>query len=240
MLSPLTRSVAALLIALLLQTTIATAAAAASAVPALESFSFAERGLTAQAQWDRCDGPDAEGVTRCSMTQAYLFDGRQRSKDSFGRNNGALTYLCVYLQQVAFTEDGSFVDPPIAEQGCVDDPAITVRGTLDSVTASVPALELTREVCDFDPEAGEGTCVPGAIRTASVDVTFVGTGPVIAERWQSKSRSIIDGVRCRYTSSGSGISREARASITVDGSTLDPSDFARLWDGKTRFAQRCR
>ncbi len=98
MTSHLTRAATALLAAVLMLSAFAGAALAAVGGPPNEDFSFAERGLTAQAYWESCDEPDAAGVTRCESTQLYIFDGRQRSNDAFGHANSALTYLCVYHQ----------------------------------------------------------------------------------------------------------------------------------------------
>ena len=97
--------------------------------------------------WDSCEGPDSAGVTRCESTQLYIFDGRQRSDDSFGHANSGLTYLCVYHHAVAIGEDWVLVEPAIIEQGCADDPQLTVVDTLESVAAAAPALELTETSC---------------------------------------------------------------------------------------------
>ena len=98
MTSHFTRAATAALAAALMLSVFAGAALAAVGGPPNEDFSFAERGLTAQAYWESCDEPDAAGVTRCESTQLYVFDGRQRSNDAFGHANSALTYLCVYHQ----------------------------------------------------------------------------------------------------------------------------------------------
>jgi len=236
--SHLTRTAAALLAAVIMLSLSAGAALAAVGAPS-EDISFAERGITAQGIWESCDGPDADGITRCEMTQAYVFAGRQRSNDEFGHANASLSYLCVYHQQVAFGEDGVPVEPPLVEQGCADDADLTVVDTLQSLTASAPALELTEEICIEDPETGGVSCEPGSSRTVVVDAAFSGIGSISADRWSSKSRSLVDGVRCTFASSGSGIRREAVASVTIDGATIEPSAFAMLSDGKTRFTQRC-
>ena len=238
MTSHLTRTATALLAAVTMLSLFAGATLAAVGGPPNESFSFAERGLTAQAYWESCEGPDASGVNRCESTQVYVFDGRQRSNDDLGHVNAALTYLCVYHQQVAFGEDGMPIEPALIEQGCADDPQLTVVDTLASVTAAVSDLELTETLCTYDPETGEPWCVDGDSRSVAVDVAFTGSGDVFAQRWTSKGQSLIDGVRCTFSSSGSGVSREASASMTLDG-TAFAATFAQLSDGKTRFAQHC-
>ena len=237
MTSHLTRAATALLAAALMLSVFAGAALAAVSGPRDEDFSFAERGLTAQAYWESCDEPDPDGVTRCESTQLYVFDGRQRSNDAFGRANSALTYLCVYHQAAAFDEEWVPVDPPIIEQGCHDEPQLTVVDTLESVTAAVPALELTALLCTYDPDTGEEECSPGQTRSVAVEALFTGTGDLVASRWMSKDRSVFDGYRCSFLSSGSGVSREGTASMTFDGTAL--TAFAQLSDGKTRFAQHC-
>ncbi|HYI65962.1 MAG TPA: hypothetical protein VEW95_03475 [Candidatus Limnocylindrales bacterium] len=234
----LTRSATALLAAATMLSLFAGAALAAVGGPPNENFSFAERGLTAQAYWESCAEPDASGVAQCESTQVYVFDGRQRSNDDLGRVNAALTYLCVYHQQVAIGEDGYPVGPSLIEQGCVDDPQLTVVDTLESVTAAAPVLELSQAVCTYDPETGEGSCEEGGTRSVAVEAEFTGTGDVFAQRWSSRDQSVVEGVRCTYATSGSGISREASASLALDGAALDPT-FAQLSDGKTRFAQHC-
>lgn len=239
MISHLNRSATALLAAVMMLSVLAGATLAAVPGPAAGDTVFAERGITAQGIWDSCEPPDASGVTRCEMTQAYVFDGRQRSRDQFGRTNGSLTYLCVYHQRAALGEDGIPVEPPIIEQGCTDGPQLSVVDPLKSLTASAPVLQLIETICTYDPETGEPSCVDGAARSVSVVAVFTGVGATTADRWSSKSRSIVDGARCTFSSSGSGNRREATASITIDGTTL-AFGFGQLSDGKMRFAQHCR
>lgn len=238
MTSHLTRAATAVLAAALMLSAFAGAALAAVSEPPNEDFSFAERGLTAQAYWESCDEPDAAGVTRCESTQLYIFDGRQRSNDEFGHANSALGYLCVYHQTVAIDQDGYPVEPSLVEQGCSNDPQLAVVDTLESVTAAVPSLELEVATCTFDPETGEGSCEPGETRSVSVGAEFTGIGDIASQRWNSKSRSVYEGVRCSYSSSGSGVSRDATASATIDDVAFGPT-YAQLSDGKTRFAQNC-
>ena len=238
MTSHLTRAATALLAAVTMLSLFAGATLAAVDGPPSEDFSFAERGLTAQAYWESCEVPDASGVSQCESTQLYIFDGRQRSNDDLGRVNTALTYLCVYHQQVAIGEDGYPVGPSLVEQGCADDPQLTVVDTLASVTAAAPVVELNQATCTYDPETGEGSCVEGGTRSVAVEAEFTGTGEVSAQRWSSRGQSVIEGVRCTYSSSGSGVSREASASMTIDGTGFDPT-LAQLSNGKTRFAQHC-
>ena len=238
MTSHFTRAATAVLAAALMLSVFAGAALAAVGGPPNEDVSFAERGLTAQAYWESCDEPDAAGVTRCESTQLYVFDGRQRSNDAFGHANSALTYLCVYHQVSQFDEDWVAVEPPLVEQGCNDEPQLTVVDTLESVTAVVPALELTAMLCTYDPDTGEEECSPGQTRSVGVAALFTGTGDLAPSRWMSKSRSEFDGYRCSFLSSGSGVTREATASMTFDGAALGET-FAQLSDGKTRFAQHC-
>jgi hypothetical protein len=234
----LSRTVLAVLTAVMTLALFAGAALGAVEAPPSEDFSFAERGLTAQAAWEACGEPDGAGVIRCEATQVYVFDGRQRNNDDLGHVNAALTYLCAYHVQVALGADGGYVEPPVSEQGCSDDPQLTVVDTLESVTATVAALELTEAICTYDPETGEESCEPGATRSVAVSAEVIGIGDIFADRWSNKTRSELDGSRCTFTSSGSGIRREATATMTIDGTTLDPT-FAVLSDGKTRFAQRC-
>jgi hypothetical protein len=236
--SHLTRTATALLAAATMLSLFAGSALAAVGGPPNEDFSFAERGLTAQAYWESCDEPDAAGVTRCESTQLYIFDGRQRSIDEFGHANSGLTYLCVYHQTVALDQDGVPVEPSLVEQGCSDDPQLTVVDPLESIIATVPALELTAATCTYDPETGEGSCEPGETRSVAVGAEFTGIGDVTAQRWNSKGRSVYEGVRCTYSSSGSGVTRDASASATIDGAAFGPT-YAQLSDGKTRFAQHC-
>jgi hypothetical protein len=236
--SHLRRTATALLAAAIMLSLFAGAALAAVGGPPNEDFSFAERGLTAQAYWESCDEPDAAGITRCESTQLFIFDGRQRSKDEFGHTNSGLTYLCVYHQTVAFDQDGFPVEPSLVEQGCSDDPQLTVVDTLESLTATVPALELTEAICTYDPETGEGSCEPGETRSVAVAAEFTGIGDIVSQRWNNTGQSVYEGVRCTYSSSGSGVSREATASATIDGVALGPT-YAQLSDGKTRFAQQC-
>ena len=177
-------------------------------------------------------------MTRCESTQLYIFDGRQRSNDTFGHANSALTYLCVYHQDVAFNEEWVPVEPALVEQGCNDEPQLTVVDTLDSITADVPALELTAMLCTYDPETGEEECTPGQTRSVAVEALITGTGDVAPSRSISKSRSVFDGYRCSFLSASSGVSREGAASMTFDGSALGET-FAQLTEGKTRFAQHC-
>ena len=238
MISHLTRTATALLAAMTMLSLFAGTALAAVGGPSSEDFSFAERGLTAQAYWESCDEPDAAGISRCESTQIYVFDGRQRSNDDQGHINGALSYLCVYRQQADLGEDGYPVGPSLVEQGCTDDPQITVVDPLASVTAAASGLELAAAICTFDPKTGEPSCVEGETRSVEVGAVFTGTGDVSAQRWTSKGQSVFEGVRCTYSSSGSGISREASASMTLDGVALEPT-FGQLSDGKTRFAQHC-
>lgn len=234
----LSRTASALLAAVMALALFTGATLGAVEAPPTEDFSFAERGLTAQASWETCSEPDGAGVIRCEATQLYVFDGRQRSNDDLGHVNASLTYLCVYHVQVALGEDGGLIEPPVTEQGCSDDSQLTVVDTLASVTAVVPALELTEAICTYDPETGEESCEAGSTRSVAVEAEVVGIGDAFASRWSSKTRSEFDGSRCTFASSGSGISREATATMTIDGTTLDPT-FAQLSDGKTRFTQRC-
>ena len=238
MTSHLARTATALLAAVTMLSLFAGATLAAVGGPPNEDFSFAERGLTAQAYWESCAEPDTSGLAQCESTQVYVFDGRQRSNDDLGRVNTALTYLCVYHQQVAIGEDGYPVGPSLVEQGCVDDPQLAVVDTLESVAAAASSLELSQATCTYDPETGEGSCEEGGTRSVAVAVEFTGTGDVFAQRWSSRGQSVFEGVRCTYSTSGNGISREAVATMTLDGTALDPT-FAQLSDGKTRFAQRC-
>ncbi len=232
------RMAAALLTAVMMLTVLAGTTLAATQ-PSGENFSFAERGITAQASWEACEDPDSQGVTRCAGTQVFVFDGRQRNTDALGRHNGALTYLCVFRYDVAFDEQGAPVGDPIEEQGCKDDPELTVVRTLERVTAATTELVLTRWICAHDPETGEASCEEGSSRTVSVQATFDGIGDIASERWTSASHSDEDGVRCRYSSSGSGIRRISTAETTIDGRALGPSTDALLSDGKTRFTQKC-
>ncbi len=234
-----TRPAAALLIAVMLLTVFAGATLGATG-PSGDSFTFAERGVTAEAVWESCDGPDIDGVTHCSATQVFVFDGRQRNNDIFGRHNGALTYLCVYRSEVAFDEDGSPIGEPLEEQGCIDDPELAVSRNLESVTAAAAALVLTRTICTYDPDTGEPWCEEGSSRTVDIEATFTGIGDVVSDRWSSRSWSAWDGARCMYSSSGSGISREATASMAIDGSPIDSFAYARLSEGKMRLTQKCR
>jgi hypothetical protein len=234
----LSRTATALLSAVMALALFTGATLGAVEAPPSDDFSFAERGLTAQASWETCGEPDGAGIIRCEATQLYVFDGRQRSNDEFGHTNASLTYLCVYHVQVALGEDGGFVEPPVTEQGCSDDPHLAVVDTLESITAVVPALQLTEAICTYDPETGEESCEAGSTRSVAVEAVVTGIGDAFADRWSSKTRSEFDGIRCTFASSGSGISREATATMTIDGATLDPT-FAQLHDGKTRFSQRC-
>ena len=234
-----TRPAAALLIALVLLTVFAGATLGATE-PSGDSFTSAERGVTAQAVWESCEGPDIDGVIHCSATQLFVFDGRQRSSDIFGRHNGALTYLCVYRNEVAFDEDRAPIGEPLEEQGCIDDPELAVSRSLESVTAAAAALVLTRIICTYDPDTGEPWCEEGSSRTVDVEAAFTGIGDVGSDRWSSRSSSVWDGARCMYSSSGRGISREATASMAIDGSSLESFAYARLSEGKMRFAQKCR
>jgi hypothetical protein len=233
----ITRAGAALVIAVALS---GLAGPAAAATPApMEDFSYAERGVTGFAYWESCAAPDSAGITRCTTDNVFVFDGRQRSNDPFGRVNTALTYLCVYHQSVAFAEDGSLAEEPTAEQGCIDDPQLAIADPLESITVSADALVLTEELCVEDHETGEVICEPGSTRTVAVEATFVGIGPLVADRWNHKDHTIVDGQRCTFRSSGSGTRREAEASVSVDGGALGPPAYAELADGKMRFAQRC-
>lgn len=234
-----TRAAVALLAAIVTLSVLAGAAVAAVPGPPPEDISFVERGVTAQAFWESCEDPDADGAIRCEMTQAYVFDGRQRSADAFGRANASRTYLCVYHQQATLDEEGVPVEPPLIEQGCSDDPQLTIVARLASLTASVPALVLTEELCTVDPETGDVSCEPGHTRTVAVEAAFTGVGPLASDRWSSKSRTLVDGVRCTFSSSGSGVRRDATATIRIDGAALESPAFAQLSDGKNRFAQRC-
>jgi len=237
--SHLTRLAAALLTAVMMLSLFAASALAAVSAPPSGDISFAERGITAQAYSESCDEPDSAGVTRCESVQAYVFDGRQSSNDEFGHAHASLTYLCVYRQQIAFGEDGVPVEPPLIEQGCTDDPQLIVVDVLESLAAEAPALELAETICTYDPETGEESCELGDTRSVSVEVVFTGTGDLASQRWSSRTRSLVDGLRCTFASSGSGISREAAASLTIDGTTHELG-FGQLSDGKTRFAQHCR
>jgi hypothetical protein len=236
--SHLTRLAAALLTAMMMLSLFAASALAAVSGPPSGDISFSERGITAQGYSESCGEPDAAGVVRCESLQAYVFDGRQHSNDEFGHANSSLTYLCVYHQQIAFGEDGVPVEPPLIEQGCSDDPQLTVVDVLESLTAAAPALELTETICTYDPETGEETCELGDTRMVAVEAAFTGVGDLSEQRWSSKTRSVVDGLRCTFSSSGSGISREATASLTIDGTAQDLG-FGQLSDGKTRFAQHC-
>ena len=238
MIRHLSRTATALLAAVMMLSLFAGAALGAVGAPPSEDFSFAERGLTAQASWETCSEPDEAGVTRCEATQLYIFDGRQRSNDELGHANASLAYLCVYHVEVALGEDGGFVEPPVSEQGCSEDPQLTIVDTLASVTAVAPALQLTQAICTYDPETGEESCEAGSTRSVAVEAEVTGIGDTFADRWSSRTRSEFDGIRCTFASSGSGISREATATMTIDGATLDPT-FAQLHDGKTRFSHRC-
>ena len=235
----LTRTATALLAAVTMLSVFAGAALAAVGGPADEDFSFAERGLTAQAYWESCSEPDASGLVQCESTQLYVFDGRQRSNDVLGHVNAALTYLCVYHQHVAIGEDGYPVGPALIEQGCSDDPQLTVVDTLENVTAVAPSLELRQASCTNDPETGEQWCVEGGTRSVAVEAAFTGVGDVVAQRSTSKGRSLLDGLRCTYSSSNVGVSREASASMAFDGTALGDATYAQLSDGKARFAQHC-
>jgi hypothetical protein len=234
----LTRTATAILAAATMLSVSAGAALAAVGGPPIEDVSFAERGLTAQAFSESCEGPDATGVTRCESTQIYAFDGRQRSNDELGHANAGLTYLCVYHHMVAIGEDWVPVEPAVTEQGCSDGTQLTVVDTLESVAATVPALELTQTVCTYDPETGQESCEAGDAHSVAVEALFTGTGDVVPQRWSNKSRSIFDGYRCTFSSSGNGITREATASITIDGTTLHLGT-GQLSDGRTRFVQHC-
>lgn len=236
--SHITRAATALLAAGMTLSLLATTALAATPGPSSEDVTFAERGITAQGYSETCDGPDADGITRCEGTQAFIFAGRQRSDDEFGHANGPLTYLCIYTYRAAYGEDGMPVEPPIVEQGCADDPQLVAVDTLESLTASVGALELTEMLCTYDPETGGEWCELGDSRFVPVEAVFTGIGEISSDRWNSKSRSVVDGARCTFSSSGSGIRRDATASITIDGTASGPV-FGQLSDGKTRFAQRC-
>jgi hypothetical protein len=234
-----TRLAAALLTAVMMLSLYATSALAAVSAPPSGDISFAERGITAQAYSESCDEADSAGVTRCESVQAYVFDGRQSSNDEFGHANASLSYLCVYRQQVAFGEDGVPVEPPLIEQGCSDDAQLAVVDVLESLTAVAPSLGLTEAICTYDPETGEESCEVGDTRSVAVEAVFTGTGELIGQRWSSRTRSLVDGLRCTFSSSGSGIGREAVASLTIDGTTHELA-FGQLSDGKTRFAQHCR
>jgi hypothetical protein len=218
----------------------ATAGAAAAAItPFPQDFSFDERGVRADAYWQTCEKPDSEGVTHCVTINASLFDGRQHNRDpQFGHVNDAFSYLCVHRTEDAYAEAVGPVGEPINEGGCVMQPDITVDG-LDRVEVST-TLDLVQEVCVIvDPETGETICEPGASRTVSVDLTFIGTGELLTDRWVSNGTSIVDGVRCHMRTASAGTGRDAIASILVGEEDPGASQFAFLADGRTRMAQRC-
>lgn len=234
-----TRTATALVAAVTMLSVLAGSAVAAVPGPPAEDLSFAERGITALGVWDACEAPDADGATRCEMTQAFVFTGRQHNNDEFGHANAALSYLCLYHQMVTLDASGELVEPPLIEQGCSDDPRLTVVDTLVSVSASAPGLELTEELCTVDPDTGGVSCEPGSSRTVAVEAAYTGIGSVESDRWNNRSRTLVDGVRCTFASSGSGVMREATASLTIDGSNVGPSAFAHLNEGRNRFSQRC-
>lgn len=217
------------------------AGAAEAAVSPSTDFSYAEKGVTAMAFWESCEGPDADGTTACSQTQAFVFDGRQRSRDpELGRSNGGLTYLCVYRASVLLAEEGFPLGPVQIEQGCLDGIDLTYVKTLESLEASAPALELSELLCTIDPETGEELCEAGASRTVAVELSVTGIGPITTGRWHSNGQTIVDGVRCATTSSGKGINRDAIASLVIDGlAASGDSVHAQLTEGSMRFAQNC-
>jgi hypothetical protein len=212
--------------------------AAAATTPHPQDFSFDERGVRAEAYWQSCEEPDAEGVTRCVLYSASVFAGRQHNHEpEFGSVNDAFSYLCVFRSEEAYAEDG-LITEQVVESGCAFDPEIVVADldVLD-VTSS---LDLVEEVCAIvDPETGETFCEPGPSRTANVDFTVTGTGQIVSSRWASNGTSVIDGVRCHSRSAVAGIGRDATASIQVGGEDPGEAQYAFMTDGRTRMAQRC-
>ena len=231
-----TRHAAAVLAALVLVSlTIGTTAAATGPVP--DDFSFDERGVTAQAYWQQCTPAGADSTLRCVMTDVFVFDGRQRSRDSeLGNANGALSYVCLNRHVEVLSDEGP-IEPPTNEGGCAIDPQIAMDD-LDSLLVS-GAVDLFAETCVEDPETYEVTCEYEPSRTVSVEVAFTGVGAVLEDRWHSSSTSIIDGVRCHSLSSSRGAGRDAVATIAIDGESSGPSEFAFIVDGRTRTIQRC-
>ena len=232
------RFMAALLAALTLLTmTMATASAATGPVP--EDYTFEERGINAHASWQSCSEPDGTGQVRCAYTNVQVFDGRQHNSDpEFGNANEAFSYLCLVRYEDVLDADGNPVGPPREEGGCVNAPEILVVDDLEHLAVST-SLELVEWACESDPETGEGSCEPVGTRTVALDIELTGVGDALPDRWRSSGTILVDDQRCHFSSSSRGVGRDAVATMSIDGSSSGPSEFAFMTEGRTRSTQRC-
>lgn len=131
---------------------------------------------------------------------------------------GGPTQVCLGIEVVESTAPG-VITPISFESGCalVTDDVLSVdtRG-LEAATLAATTITLEQITCD------ESGCRPsGATRTVTVSATYTGVGEIGTFRSNSKS-TFGD---CTMHFLGRGTSREAQATIVVDGRSLPATGF---------------
>jgi hypothetical protein len=170
---------------------------AAAAAPVRETAVFS----TAVAMQSECDG------TLCTDTSVFVSD-----------SSAFPAQACVNIHRYEMPVPGMFTSLGF-ENGCAGIAAGTL--SLDAKTlsgASLPSTSVTLEVFACDQNGCQPT---GASRNVTVSATYSGIGSLNTFRGNSKA-TFGD---CTMFFGGKGSSRQATASLTIDGSALDANGF---------------
>jgi hypothetical protein len=170
---------------------------AAAAPPVHETSVFSIAG----AAHNECVG------TLCTSTSAYV-----SSSSSFQ------SQVCVDIQRYEMSASGIFT-PLSFESGCapIADGTFSIdTKTLSGATLTSTSVRLDEVVCD------QTGCQPtGASRIVEVSATYSGVGGIDTFRGNSKGTF----GECTMFFNGRGNSRQAVASLTINGATLDATGF---------------
>ena len=184
------------------------AGSAAAAPPIREHFATAVAGTF------KTDCP--VGADRCTDTALQLFV----------EDGAAQACLAIYTYSLA-------VGLLSSETGCAPVPEGSFTYDIKSLSGAAftaTTIQLQELVCDA------GLCQPSGRpdRNSVVAATFTGIGPVSTFRGNSKSTF----GNCTMYFVGKGSSREAVASVTIDGQPLDPPGFLSMSSQKSKIICR--
>jgi len=211
------------------------AASALAAPPATDSWSFTQKGLSADAGESVCT--TTGDLVTCTGRSVSIFSGHFREQGS-----GAIvgTQVCVSYYTDVWNETTGEPVSFTSEFGCTTDvgSATNIQRDVSSATIAATTVTLQSETCErvgdeFECTVGEET------RDVVVEGTFTATSPTVRQSY----RNFYDDGVCIFRDSFRGTSASAMFVGTIDGEAVeignDENGYSQIGNGTWSSSGRC-